>query len=241
MSETLGRSYEALSSIYDRFIGAATGGQNLATRIAQLEDMKPGDRVLYVGSGAGEDAIAAAAKGVDVTCLDLSAGMIGKARRAFERAGRAGNFICADVMDYVPESLYDAVVANFFLNIFTRPVMEQILSRLVDLIRPGGRLMIADFAPVDGRRLQRVLHRLYYKGSNITFWAMGLCPLHPIYDYTEYYLRHGLTLESKRRFRIFFKGPWVFQTTTAVKGIVGEEKSKTTPSSDHVVPTLFVP
>jgi demethylphylloquinol methyltransferase len=216
-SETSARSYERVASRYDRTISFFTGGQNLATRLAQLDDMRAGDRVLYVGVGSGEDAIAAASMGVMVTCLDLSAGMVEKTRDRFARAKLRADFVCADIMHYTPERPFDAVVANFFLNIFTRPVMEQVLSRAVSIVRPGGKLLIADFAPVRGNVLLRASHRVFYRASNIIYWAMGLCPLHPIYVYSDYYPALGLKLESQRQFRLFLKGPWVFQTTTAVK------------------------
>ena len=54
--ETVSRNYDRVSSKYDRTIAVATGGQNLATRL-ELDEMQPGDRVLYVGVGSCEDAI----------------------------------------------------------------------------------------------------------------------------------------------------------------------------------------
>ena len=215
--ETAARSYERVSSKYDRTIAVFTGGQNLATRLAQLDEMQPGDRVLYVGVGSGEDAIEAARKGVKVTCLDLSAGMVEKGRERFAKAGLTGEFVCADIMKYSPQEPFDAVTANFFLNIFTRPVMEQVLARTVGLIRPGGKLLIADFARPRGSLLLRILHRAFHDTSNIIYWSMGLCPLHPIYIYSDYFPRLGLTLKNARQFRLFWKGPWVFEATTAVK------------------------
>lgn len=215
--ETTRASYERVSSRYDRTIAVCTGGQNLATRLAQLDELKPDDRVLYVGVGSAEDALEAARNGAHVTCLDLSAGMIENARERFERAQLPGEFVCADIMNYTPEQPFDAVACNFFLNIFTRPVMEQVLTRAVSLVRPGGKLLIADFAPPRGNILLRALHRIFYRASNVIYWAMGLCPLHPIYVYADYFQGLGLKLNSTRRFRLFLRGPWVFQTTAAVR------------------------
>ncbi len=149
--------------------------------------MQPGDRVLYVGVGSCEDAIEAARMGVRVTCLDLSAAMIEKGRERFAEANLPGEFVCADIMKYTPEQPFDAVTCNFFLNIFTRPVMEQVLERAAALVRPGGTLLIADFAPPQGRFLLRAVHRIFYKVSNVIYWSVGLCPLHPIYIYADYY------------------------------------------------------
>ena len=216
-AETGSRNYDRVSSKYDRTISVATGGQNLATRLAQLDEMQPGDRVLYVGVGSCEDAIEAARIGVRVTCLDLSAAMIEKGRERFAEANLPGEFVCADLMQYTPEQPFDAVTCNFFLNIFTRPVMERVLERAAALVRPGGTLLIADFASPHGNFLQRAVHRIFYKASNVIYWSVGLCPLHPVYNYSDYYSKLGLRLESTRQFRLFSKGPWVFQTTTAVK------------------------
>ncbi len=213
----LSRSYDRISSSYDWQTNLATGGQNLAARLSQIEDLVPGERVLYVGVGSGEDAIEAARRGLLVTCLDLSEGMVQLARDRFAEAGVTGEFVAADVMQYVPDQPFDAVVANFFLNVFSRPMMENVLARLSGLVRPGGKLMIADFAPVRGGVVPRVLHRVYYKAGNLLYWMKGLCALHPIYAYADYYPQLGLQLHRTRHFRIFRRGPWIFQTTVALK------------------------
>jgi demethylmenaquinone methyltransferase/2-methoxy-6-polyprenyl-1,4-benzoquinol methylase len=213
------RSYSRISSIYERMNQVFTGGQNLAVRLSQLEEMRAGQRVLYVGSGPSEDALEAARKGVRVTCLDLSASMIDKARQRFEKADLSGEFVCADIMEHNPDQPYDIVVANFFLNIFSRPVMEQVLLKLVSLVRPGGRFLVADFATPRGNILLRTRHRLFYTFVIIPHWLMGLVALHPIYVYSDYYPKLGLKLLGTRYFRltILGPGPWIFQSTTAVK------------------------
>ena len=217
--QTSTRSYGRISSIYERMNQVFTGGQNLAVRLSQLEEMQAGQRVLYVGSGPSEDALEAARKGVRVTCLDLSASMINKARQRFEKADLSGEFVCADIMEHDPGQPYDIVVANFFLNIFSRPVMEQVLARLVSLVRPGGRFLVADFAAARGNILLRARHRLFYAFVIVPHWLMGLAALHPIYVYSDYYPKLGLKLQGTRHFRlnILGPGPWIFQSTTAVK------------------------
>ncbi len=210
-------NYDRISSNYDWQTHLATGGQNLAARLSQIDDLVPGERVLYVGVGSGEDAIEAARRGLLVTCLDLSEGMVQIARERFAEARLPGEFVAADLMQYVPDQPFDAVVANFFLNVFSRPMMESMLTRLAGLVRPGGKLLIADFAPVRGSVVPRVMHRAYYGAGNFLYWMMGLCALHRIYAYADYYPQLGLRLGKTRYFRIFRRGPWIFQTTVAMK------------------------
>jgi demethylphylloquinol methyltransferase len=217
--DTNSRSYERMASMYERMTALFTGGQNLVTRMSQIDDMCPGQRVLYVGVGPGEEALEAARKGMIVTCIDLSPGMVDLVRRRFEKAGLSGEFVCADIMEYEPEQPFDVVVANFFLNIFPRPVMEKIMTRLVELVRPGGDFVVADFGAPRGNILLRTRHRLYYAFAIVSHWIVGLAPLHPIYIYSDYYPKLGLTTKGVRHFRLFIlgPGPWVFQSTRAVK------------------------
>jgi demethylphylloquinol methyltransferase len=214
-SETGRRSYSMMAAVYDSLTGAVTGGANLASRLVQVDQMQPGERVLYVGVGSGEDALAAARKGVHVTCLDLSPAMIRKAQQRFACAGQPAEFVCADVMTYSPDEPFDIVVANYFLNVFTRPVMEDVYSRIVALVRPGGRLMIADFARASGGPIYRGLHLAIFYGSMAIHRALGLVGLHTHYDYADYHQRHGLTLQSRQPFRIFGMGPRLFEATTS--------------------------
>lgn len=217
--EQTARSYESISSFYERLNRLFTGGQNLATRLSQIDDMHAGQRVLYVGVGPGEEALEAARKGIKVTCVDLSPSMVEIVRQRFEKAGLPGEFVCADIMEFEPEEPYDVVVSNFFLNIFSRPMMLQMLTRLVSLVRPGGDFVVADFAPPRGNIVLRSRHRLYYTVANVAHWTLGLCALHKIYNYAEYYPGLGLKLQSTRYFRlsILGPGPWIFLSMRATK------------------------
>jgi demethylphylloquinol methyltransferase len=217
--EQTARSYESISSIYERLNKLFTGGQNVAARLSQIDDMHAGQRVLYVGVGPGEEALEAARRGIKVTCVDLSPSMVEIVRRRFELAGLPGEFVCADIMEFEPEEPFDVVAANFFLNIFSRPMMLQMLTRLVSLVRPGGDLVVADFAPPRGNIVLRLRHRLYYTVANVAHWTLGLCALHKIYTYADHYPALGLKLQSTRYFRltILGPGPWVFLSMRATK------------------------
>ncbi len=217
--EQVARSYESISSFYERLNSLFTGGQNVAARMSQIEDMHAGQRVLYVGVGPGEEAIEAARRGIKVTCVDLSPSMVEIVRKRFEEAGLPGEFVCADIMEFETEEPFDVVVANFFLNIFSQPVMLQMLTRLVALVRPGGDFVVADFARPRGNVVLRFRHWLYYTVANVSHWLLGLCALHKIYDYTTYYPELGLKLQNTRYFRltILGPGPWIFLSMRATK------------------------
>ncbi|QDV33138.1 class I SAM-dependent methyltransferase [Tautonia plasticadhaerens] len=200
--------YEPLARIYSL-------GKIEAAKASQLGLMNPGDRVLYVGVGAGEDAVLAARVGADLTCIDLSGRMLARARTKFERAGLRGEFIRGDVFEHDRIGHYDVVAANFFLNCFERGPMRRMLRHLSGLVRPGGRLLIADVAAPSGNRLQRQLHRGYNGVGLALYWAMGLVPLHPIHDYRRYFGEAGLRCIRVRDFRVLPFGPVSFQAIEA--------------------------
>ena len=52
-------------------------------------------------------------------------------------------------------------------------------------MRPGGRLIFADFATGQGGSVGRWLAAAYYRPANWIAWALGFCALHPIPDYQQ--------------------------------------------------------
>lgn len=170
--------YEGIARVYS--LGAIP-----RIKASQVRLMKPGQRALYVGVGAGEDALIAARSDVDVSCLDLSKAMLGRVRKRFEREGLRAQLIESDVLDHHPVEPYDIVVANFVLNVFSPQAMHDVMLHLESLLAKDGRLLIADFTPPGPSVASRILHVIYYKSINIVAWALRLCALHPIYDYED--------------------------------------------------------
>ena len=215
--DTSKNSYGSVAWFYERLSSVYSAGQIRAAKLSQVEELHPGDKVLYVGMGCGEDAIVAARRGADLTCIDLAPQMINRTRQRFEKANITAEFICCDVMTHDRIGHYDKVVANFFLNVFPEPVMRNVLAHLVTLLKPGGKLLIADFAPVKGNPILRSLHSAYYWTAIIFYWSLHLEPLHPIYDYSIYLPELGLEQKPTKNFRLLKFGLSPFHSITAVK------------------------
>ena len=130
-------------------------------------------------------------------------------------AGVEAELICGDLLQH--EGQYDVVCANYFLNVFTPDTMALMLDHLIKLLKPGGRLMVADFAVPQGNIVLRALHVFYYRIANVMYWAISRNGLHPIYDYTQILPRHGLSITELTRHRLFPGGPRYFQTVVAQK------------------------
>ena len=99
--------------MYERLVARLAPVQDQLVQVLRIGD---GDRVLDLATGTGEVAVRAAARGAQVTGIDLAEPMLEKARR---RAGEAGAAITLDLGDieYLPyeDGCFDVLVSSFGL------------------------------------------------------------------------------------------------------------------------------
>lgn len=194
LGDIRGRNYDAVARIYEELAHVYSLGLIRKAKLVELRYLAPGDRVLYLGVGSGEDAAAAARAGAKVTAIDLSARMVARLRARLSRRGLDAELIAGDALQHRPAEPYDAVCGNYFFNLFNKHDMPVVLRHAASLVKPGGRLMIADMAPPKG--FGGALSWLYLKFGLTFFWALRLASQHPIYDYAAYGRAEGLEVEA---------------------------------------------
>jgi demethylmenaquinone methyltransferase/2-methoxy-6-polyprenyl-1,4-benzoquinol methylase len=207
----LARNYDRAARFYGISAGIYSLNQIARSKAHQIRFIQPGDRVIYLGVGSGEDAETAAARGADVTCVDISAGMLSATRRRLAARQLTAELICSSALELDHYDRYDVCCANYFLNMFRPGDMLTMMKHAVRLVRPGGRFMIADVALPQGNPLYRSFNRIYRKLAMVSFWTLGLVPLHRDYDYASHFGDLRLAIEETRYFRLFPRGPVVYQ------------------------------
>jgi arsenite methyltransferase len=119
-------------------------GCGIPTNYAEI---KPGDNVLDLGSGAGNDCFVARAIVGDkgkVTGLDFTEAMIEKANINLNKIGYDNvNFIWGDIenMPFADNS-FDVIVSNCVLNLV--PDKEKAFAEMMRVLKPGGHFCVSD-------------------------------------------------------------------------------------------------
>lgn len=215
----LGSNYDRAAWFYEKSAKFYSTNQIRSSKRFQVQFIQSGDKILYLGAGAGEDAIMAARAGAKVTCIDISQGMLDRIQRRFDDEGLSVELICGDAYQHDRIGYYDICAANYFLNIFRRADMQKMMNFSATLVRPGGKYLIADVALPQGNILAKAFNLCYLKLGMASFWLLGLVPWHENYDYVSFFPNAGLVLHQVEYFRFAKKGPVLFQS------IVAERKS----------------
>jgi ArsR family transcriptional regulator len=150
---------------------------------ARLLGMLPPESVrslLDVGTGTGRILELYGARGVEGVGIDLSHDMLSVARANLARAGLSNVYVRQGDMYRLPwsEPSFDAVTFHQVLHFADEPAAAIAEARRV--LRPGGRMMIVDFAPHDVEILRRehAHRRLGFSDDEVRGWLSqaGLRP-----------------------------------------------------------------
>lgn len=143
------RTDQHLTSAFYDVPAFLAGGSTLTAIERPLLGRVAGQRVLHLQCHFGLDALSIARLGAEVTGLDFSPRAICEARRLAERAHLEAAFVEADVYA-APEHIdgdFDVVFASYGA-IGWLPDVRRWARVVADFLRPGGRLVFAEFHPV---------------------------------------------------------------------------------------------
>jgi SAM-dependent methyltransferase len=190
LAEHLGYPGELLDAIPAEALAAFAGvGHHL-----DLAALQPGEAVLDLGSGSGTDAFCAAVlvgESGRVVGVDITGEQLDRAARVRERHGLAqAEFVEAHIEELpFDDQSFDAVISNGVINL--SPRKHRVFAEAARVLRPGGRLAIADI--VSGQALKERTRR------NVELWAACIAGAAPRSSYLAALEANGFELKEVRQ------------------------------------------
>lgn len=150
------------AAYYDLFTNVITLGQVRRLRKMTIDNalIQPGDSVLDVGCGTGEVTLPAKsrAKDGDVHGIDPAPEMIAVARNKASRKGLDIDFRVGVIESLpFPDASLDVVTSSLMMHHLPEDLKVRGLAEIFRVLKPGGRLLIADFMRPTGTFLNHLL------------------------------------------------------------------------------------
>jgi ubiquinone/menaquinone biosynthesis C-methylase UbiE len=133
--------YDFLAKFYDKVEHLVYGNALHLSKTCFLDDVKEDDEVLVLGCGTGKF-LKNASKG-RWTLVDSSAEML-------ELASSNASHLCyetvqASFIEHRFQDTYDLIIMHYFLDLFRREELLDVLSKTENLMKEEGLLWISDF------------------------------------------------------------------------------------------------
>jgi ubiquinone/menaquinone biosynthesis C-methylase UbiE len=144
------------ATYYDTSVSVLMLGRRaqLRQQTVALAGIQPGERVLEVGCGTGDVALAASAVAGPtgtVTGIDPAPEMIAVARAKAASAARAVDFQVGVIEALAfPDATFDAVLSSLMMHHLPDDLKRQGLIEIARVLKPGGTVLIVDLKRLAG-------------------------------------------------------------------------------------------
>ncbi len=149
--------------IHTNLMGLGVNGSN-SRMVVEMAKLQQGNKVLDVGCGTGNLTLTAkkyvGASG-SVYGIDASPEMIAEARKKANHIGLEGTFEIGliEKLPY-PDATFDVVISRLVIHHLPDDLKRQGFAEICRVLKPGGRLFVADFNPPSNPILARVTFAL---------------------------------------------------------------------------------
>ena len=154
--------YQRLSPFYDLMEGMAEFRYDPWRK--KLWSLVSGSKVLEVGVGTGKN-MPHYPKGIQITAIDLTPGMLDVARRHAEKLRPNVDLRLGDAqsLDF-PNSSFDTAVATFFFCSVPDPLLG--LRELARVVKPDGKILLLEHIRSENEVIGKVMDALINRGED---------------------------------------------------------------------------
>ena len=162
-------SFDSLAPYYDRLARLVFGRAIRSAQLIHLPHLSKAKSVLILGGGTGWilPHLLRASAVAHVTYIEASARMIALSRNSIpENARDRITFVHGTEDTLQPGNCFDAVIINFFADMFTDPELVGLVRQLKKLVNNDGYILCTDF--VNDRWWQRAMLKAMYLFFRLT-------------------------------------------------------------------------
>lgn len=171
-------SFDLISRVYDTLARVVFGSVIRDCQFYHLSHLRDAHRILILGGGTGWflEAVLNTNLTARISYVEASREMLRKSKdRCTEIDGGRVEYIHGTQDDVVGQS-FDAVIANFYLDLFSEPTLQMVIAILHRVMSPAAILLVSDFnqpKTVRQRVLLRVMYSFFRVVSNIEAGALS--------------------------------------------------------------------
>ncbi|HUY68949.1 MAG TPA: methyltransferase domain-containing protein [Alphaproteobacteria bacterium] len=166
---------------YDFLVWIFTRGGEITFRkmIMGKAELQLGETVLDIGCGTGSLAIAAKRKigpAGSMHGIDASPQMIARAKKKAKSAGVDVSFKVALVQELpFADGHFDVVLSTMMFHHLSRTARQQCATQIKRVLKPGGKVLVVDFAPAEQAK-KGLLDHLHRRHGHVSLQDI-LAPL----------------------------------------------------------------
>ncbi|HEY0742890.1 MAG TPA: class I SAM-dependent methyltransferase [Chryseosolibacter sp.] len=190
---------------YDRLVNIVFGQTLNNAQMHFMNEIGPTDSVLIIGGGTGKflrDLLKMKSE-IRIVYVEASSEMINLAK---QQIGNASNMsFIHGTEENIPAQLFDVVITNFFLDLFTDDKLGKVIKTVSAHLRVGGKWFVSDFEKT-GKLSHRILLSLMY----LFFHVTGSIDAKRLTDWRPLFESENLILEKQQSVRDGFVSASVF-------------------------------
>lgn len=160
-------SFNVVAPFYDRLAALIFGDEITRAQIHFLKQLEDAKSVLVLGGGSGlalKDFISSVES--KIIYVDSSERMIALAKKNLASSLHRIHFICGTEAN-IPNETFDAVVMNFFLDMFPEEEFDTVVHRIKEKLSQNSKVIVTDFVTTN-KLFHKALLVLMYRFFSLT-------------------------------------------------------------------------
>ena len=140
--------FDTVAAFYDMLAAIVFGRSIRKAQRCFLNNIQKSDKILILGGGTGWILVhlLEVNPACEICYVDSSSAMIAKAKANAGTIGNARVHFIHGTQDQLPMHVtYDAVIVNFYFDLFSTASLALILKQIRSVISPNGKLLVSDF------------------------------------------------------------------------------------------------